>query len=76
MSSVLFTPKAQEDLLDIAFYIAQDNVDAAHHLIEKVQRTCDLIATSPEMGRLRPELASGMRSFAIDKYLAWIIHDK
>lgn len=38
MSRVRYTTQAQEDILEIGFYIAQDNVGAAHRLIGKILR--------------------------------------
>ena len=69
MSRVRYTAQAQEDILEIAFYIAQDNVGAAHRLIEKILRTCERIGASPQAGRAREELAPNLRSFPVEKYV-------
>jgi len=71
MSRVQYTTQAEEDLLDLASYIAQDNVDAAHRLMGKILRACDRLGVSPQAGRLRAELSSNLRSFPVEKYLVF-----
>ena len=71
MSRVRYTTQAQEDILDIAFYIAQDNVGAAHRLIGKILRACERISASPQTGRAREELAPNLRSFPVEKYVVF-----
>ena len=71
MSCVRYTTQAQEDILDIAFYIAQDNVGAAHRLMEKILRACERISVSPQTGRAREELAPNLRSFPVEKYVVF-----
>ena len=50
MGRVEYTKQAEEDILDIAFYIAQDNLKAAHRFIENVSKTCEAIGANPGMG--------------------------
>ena len=71
MSRVQYTTQAQEDILEIAFYIAQDNVEAAHRLMGKILRACDRLGASPLAGRAREELAPNLRSFPVEKYLVF-----
>ena len=52
MSRVIFIPQAEEDLFDIAFYIAQNNPEAAVRFLERIEQICAVIAASPEIGRL------------------------
>jgi toxin ParE1/3/4 len=69
MSRVQYTTQAQEDIVEIAFYIAQDNAEAADRLMGKILRACDRLGASPRAGRAREELAPGLRSFPVGKYL-------
>ena len=71
MSGVRYTAQAQEDILDIAFYIAQDNVGAAHRLIEKIFHACERLRASPLAGRARAEIAPNLRSLPVEKYVVF-----
>ena len=73
MSRVIFIPQAEEDLLEIAFYIAQDNPEAALSFLERIERICAVIAASPEIGRRRGELGPEVRSFPIDRYVVFYV---
>ncbi|OFV98776.1 MAG: hypothetical protein A3H28_01375 [Acidobacteria bacterium RIFCSPLOWO2_02_FULL_61_28] len=68
MSRVIFSPQTDEDLLEIAFYIAQDNPKAADSLLERMERICALNAASPEIGRRRRDLGPELCSFPVDRY--------
>lgn len=69
MSRLVVRPEAVADLDSIADYIAKDSVQQALLLIERLQQAMKLVATQPEMGRLRPELAPDIRSFAVGNYV-------
>lgn len=71
MSRAQYTTQAREDILDIAFYIAQENPEAAHRLMRKILRACDRLGASPRAGRAREELAPHLRSFPVEKYLVF-----
>ena len=76
MSQVVLTAQAEEDLVDIACYIAQDNPEAASDFVEKMERICALLAASPEIGRLRADLAPNLRSFPVDRYVVFYVPTK
>ena len=63
MPRIRFTGLAEADLLDLWLTIAEENLVAADESLDAVQSTAALLATQPEMGRVRPELSSGLRSF-------------
>ena len=63
MSKARFAKSAQTDLLEAWLFIAEGNLNAADQVLESVEREADLLATQPLMGRARPELADGMRSW-------------
>jgi toxin ParE1/3/4 len=60
---------AKTDLIEIWTYVAQDSFEAADQLVDRIQGRCDLLARMPEMGRLRPDLAEGIRSLSVGRYL-------
>ena len=71
MSKVKLSSLAESDLAEIWFYIAQDNMEAADRFIDLIYEKCLLLAESPGMGRLRPELSPGIRSFPIGNYVTF-----
>jgi len=46
-----YSPKAEEDLNDIAHYILENNFEAALRFVDEVERTCTQLAEMPDMGR-------------------------
>lgn len=69
MLHVTKTVRAEEDLDEIWFYIALDNVAAADNLLDDIDSSCQLLAVQPQAGRLRPELAPELRSFPVGRYV-------
>ena len=63
MSRIRFTSSAEADLLELWLNIAEENPVAADESLDSIQATASLLGTQPEMGRARPELADGLRSF-------------
>jgi toxin ParE1/3/4 len=69
MSHAVYAPKAEDDLIGIADYIARDKPEAARRWVQRIRETCDTLATQPEMGELRSEFgAAGCRSFSVGNY--------
>jgi len=66
---VMRTDQAEADLVEIFAYIAEDNPIAAEQLLRAIGAKCDLLAESPDMGRMRPEVQSTVRSFPISNYV-------
>jgi toxin ParE1/3/4 len=62
MSHIRFTSSAEADLLALWLTIAEENLLAADESLDVIQATVTLLGSQPEMGRLRPELADGIRS--------------
>ena len=60
---------ARADLDEIWVYIAQDNPDAADRLIRAIVSRFPMLASMPEMGRQREELAARLHSFPIGNYI-------
>jgi toxin ParE1/3/4 len=61
--------RAVRDLDEIWYFIAKDNESAASRLMERFYSAFTALATQPRMGRARPEIGTGMRSFAIGEQI-------
>ena len=69
MNDLVFSPQAQQDLIDIWDFIAQDDVDAADRVCNDIEQKCEALTQAPGMGRARDELAPSLRSFPVGKYV-------
>jgi len=69
MPTVRVRPLARIDIVEIWEYIAEDSEARADALIDRLDGQFTLLALQPRMGRLRPELIEGMRSFPLDPYV-------
>jgi toxin ParE1/3/4 len=63
------SPQAREDILDIWRFIAEDSEGAATALVRRFDSMIHMLADNPKAGRERPELARGIRSFAVGNYV-------
>lgn len=57
-----YDPQALVDLEEIAFSIAQDNLERAVTFVVELRRRAQEAADSPKLFPMRPELADGLRS--------------
>jgi plasmid stabilization system protein ParE len=64
-----FTRRAERDLVEIWKHIARDRPLTADVVLRRINRQCSLLASFPEMGRRRPDLAPDVRSFPTDRWL-------
>jgi len=71
MPRVLRTDRTEADLLEIWAYVARDNPRAADRVLADIAAACKVLAENPAVGRLREELACGLRSFAVGKYVVF-----
>jgi toxin ParE1/3/4 len=69
MNQYRVSDAARSDLDEIWFYIALDNVDAADRFLRAIVSRFPRLASMPEMGRQREELATRLRSFPVGNYL-------
>jgi|SRR6266540_2289900 toxin ParE1/3/4 len=69
MPSIRRTAQAEEDLIDIWLYIAQDNPGAANRLLDEIENKCSLLADNPQLGPARPDIAEDCRYFPVGRYL-------
>jgi toxin ParE1/3/4 len=60
---------ARDDLKHICRYIAERNLTAAARLREKFLATFRMLASSPQIGELRPDLGPEVRIFTVERYV-------
>lgn len=63
MAGVVFTQSAQTDLLEAWLFIAEENQTAADRTLDTIERQAQALSSQPLIGRARPELAEGVRSW-------------
>lgn len=68
MLELEISPEAENDLLDTWLYIAEDQPINADRYLDKLQEKAQKLAEFPDLGRDRPELAEGLKSFPVDRY--------
>ena len=73
MPRVTRRPLAQTDILDIWDFIADDSVAAADRWVDVLDAQFRVLATQPMMGRARDELAPGVRSFPVGRYVVFFV---
>lgn len=61
--------KAEEDLLDIWSYIAENSPANATKLIRSFHQHFVLLAEHMYLGKVRPDIAPELRSFPVKNYL-------
>lgn len=64
-------PSAEDDLISLWEYIADDNEVAADRLLQDLEGLFKLLAERPLAGRARPELADKLRSMAKGNYVVF-----
>jgi len=69
MATLIISPTARQDLSDIFDFIARDKPVAAANWVEKIEEKCNLIATVPDFGELRPEYGGDIRSSVVGRYV-------
>jgi toxin ParE1/3/4 len=67
-------PAAHNDMAEIWCYIAENSsVERADKQIDSIEAKLNLLAGSPKIGRLRPELMESLRSFAAGRYIIFYL---
>jgi len=69
MSRIRITPLAEQDLVEIWYFIAQDNPLAADRLLDLLGQKYTLLADNPNMGPARPDIAKELRYHPVGNYL-------
>jgi toxin ParE1/3/4 len=65
------TARAEQDLIEIWSYVAQDNRRAADRVFELLAKKSTLLAVNPNIGRSREEIGPGIRSTVAGAYLVF-----
>lgn len=73
LARVLKRPLARCDLAEIWAFIADDNELAADRFAAVLEHKLTLLASQPQMGRLRPELLPQLRSFPVGRYVLFYL---
>ena len=63
--------EAKADLAEIFCYIAEDSVAAARRMNARCREAFTALARMPGIGRERPDLESGTRSFPVGNYMIY-----
>lgn len=69
MNSYRYSSDANADIEGIAIYLFDLNPVAAYRFLDALEKTCELLAEHPLVGRPRPELAQDLRSFPVGNFL-------
>ena len=64
-----FRAEAQRDLREIGDFIARDNREAARRFVRFLRAKCRILAADPYIGRERPELSAGLRSYPVQRHV-------
>jgi plasmid stabilization system protein ParE len=56
MSRIRITPLAEQDLVEIWYFIAQDDPVAADRLLDLLEEQYELLADNPHMGPAQPDM--------------------
>jgi toxin ParE1/3/4 len=65
------TSRAEEDLIDIWLYVAQENPAAADRLLDRIDARLQQLSLMPLSGPPRDDLLSGERHLVIGNFLAF-----
>lgn len=71
MAQYVITEPAEEDLREITFYIADDNLDAAFSMLDRFTERFEKLASMPQSGRRRDEFGPNVRSFPEGSYVVF-----
>ena len=71
MVTIVKRPRAEQDLLDIWDYIADDSFDRADEFLDRVEGKLQTLARNPGLGRRRQELSVGLQSFPLGNYVVF-----
>lgn len=69
MPGIIKRPRARSDVAEIWDYIADDSSARADAFVDSLDRKLRALAERPHMGRTREELADGLRSLPVGRYV-------
>jgi toxin ParE1/3/4 len=67
--SCKLTARAEEDLIEIWLYVAEDNPKAADAVLAKIEEGFARLALNPEIGPARPDIAADLRYLVVGRHL-------
>lgn len=67
--TLVFSPKAAEDLEEIGDFIARDNPERTVSFVEEIEQHCDRVAEMPTAFPERADIAPGLRMAVHGNYL-------
>ncbi len=73
MPVIVLQPRAKADLSKIWWLIADDRDDQADAFIDLIDQKFQLLAQQSGLGRRRDELAEGLRSFPVGRYVIFYL---
>lgn len=71
MAEVTLAPQAEQDLLEIWLYIADDQPIHADRFIDRLETAAQRLAAFTEIGMDRSELGEGLCSFPVERYMLY-----
>jgi toxin ParE1/3/4 len=71
MRTLSRTPLAAQDVREIVDYLLEHSEPAADRFTADLEAACHLLPSQPRMGRDRADLAPGVRSVVVGKYLVF-----
>jgi toxin ParE1/3/4 len=69
MPVIIMRPRARSDLAEIWDYIADDSEVRADTFIDSIDQKFQALAERPNIGHMRDNLAEGLRSFPVGRYV-------
>ena len=73
MAVIVLQPRAKADISEIWEFIAEDSDDQADAFIDLIDQNFQLLAQKSGLGRRRKELAEGLRSFPVGRYVIFYL---
>ena len=73
MPRILQTPTARNDVVEILLYLRARSHRAARLVHQAINRTFEFLAQNPGAGQARDELATGLRSFPVNRYRNYLL---
>jgi len=70
---IVLQPRAKADLSEIWEFIAEDSDDQDDAFIDLIDQKFQLLAQKSGLGRRREELAEGLRSFPVGRYVIFYL---
>ncbi len=73
MAVIVLQPRAKVDLTEIWEFIADDSDEKADAFIDLIDQKFQLLARQSGLGRPREELAEGLRSVPVGRYVIFYL---